>query len=513
MVGIAIDITKLRRSEADYRSIIETAPIGIFRSTGGRFSMANPALVAMLGYGNESELCSLDIARDVYCEPRERDRLTALLVASGYLKEVEIDWKRKDGQTVTVRMNAIVMRNESGKVAGFQGYINDISDRKTLAKQLWQSQKMEAVGRLAGGVAHDFNNVLMIVGSYADLIKQRAVHDDQVNHYADQIRQSAKRAVSITRQLLAFSRQQILEPEVLNLNTVVTELGKVLPRLLGEDIEVVTTLEPALHPLKVDRGQMEQVLMNLAVNSRDAMPKGGRFEIKTENAVLDASHAASHFPMNPGDYIKLTISDTGTGMSAEIQVQAFEPFFTTKERGKGTGLGLATVYGIVKQSSGFIWLSSKVGKGTTFEIYFPPVVEEPTRPAEPRPLAAAAKGSETILLVEDEALLRDAICEFLESVGYNVLVASGGMEAKHICERHPAKIDLILTDLVMPGADGVEVANAVSLYYPGITIMYMTGYTDRAAELLDAGAIMLKKPFSLSELASKLHAALGDAAC
>jgi len=512
MIGIAIDITKLRRSEADYRSIIETAPIGIFRAAGGRFSMANPALVAMLGYDNETELCSLDIARDVYCELRERDRLEALLVEAGYLKEVEVDWKRKDGQAVTVRMNAVVLHNESGTIEGFQGYINDISDRKILARQLWQSQKMEAVGRLAGGVAHDFNNVLMIVGSYADLIKQRGVHDDQVNHYADQIQQSTKRAVSITRQLLAFSRQQILEPEVLNLNTVVIELGKVLPRLLGEDIEVVTTLEPELHRLKVDRGQMEQVLMNLAVNSRDAMPKGGRFEIKTENVALDASHAASHSPMNPGDYIKLTISDTGTGMSTETQLQAFEPFFTTKERGKGTGLGLATVYGIVKQSSGFIWLSSKVGQGTTFEIYFLPVAEEATKPAESRPRAAASNGSETILLVEDEALLRDAICEFLKSVGYNVLVASGGVEARHICERHTGKIDLILTDLVMPGADGVEVANAVSLNYPGIAIVYMTGYTDRAAELLDAGAVMLKKPFSLSELASKLRAALSDAA-
>jgi CheY-like chemotaxis protein len=251
--------------------------------------------------------------------------------------------------------------------------------------------------------------------------------------------------------------------------------------------------------------------MNLAVNSRDAMPRGGRFEIKTANVALDASYVAAHSPMNPGAYIKLTVSDTGTGMSVETQSHAFEPFFTTKERGKGTGLGLATVYGIVKQSSGFIWLSSKVGQGATFEIYFPPIAEQLTKPAESRPPAAASKGSETILLVEDEALLRDAICEFLGSIGYTVLAASGGAEAKHICAHHPGKIDLILTDLVMPGLDGVEVANAVSLCYPGITIMYMTGYTNRAAELLDAGAVLLKKPFGLSELASKLRAALIEA--
>jgi len=504
MIGISIDITKLRRSEADYRSIIEASPIGVFRSDNGHFLMANPTLVNILGYDSESELLALDIGSDVYSDSHERDRLVALLIESGYLKDVEADWKQKDGHIITVRINAAVVRQENGET-GFQGFVSDITESKTLAKQLWLSQKMEAIGRLAGGVAHDFNNVLMIVSTYADLIMQREGVEDKVHYYANKIRESSARAVSITRQLLAFSRQQMLEPQVLNLNTVVVELGKVLPRLLGEDIEVVTILEAALSRLKVDRGQLEQVLMNLAVNSRDAMPSGGRFEIKTQNVELDRAYAAEHPPMIPGNYIKLTISDTGIGMDAETQARLFEPFFTTKERGKGTGLGLATVYGIVKQSGGFIWSTSDVGCGTTFEIYFPPVAEQLTKHAEPSATATTSKGSETILLVEDEALLRESICEFLQLDGYTVLAASGGAEAERICEQHVGKIDVILTDLVMPGIDGVGVANAVALRYPGITIMYMTGYTDRASELLDAGAVLLRKPFSLSELANKLH--------
>lgn len=371
---------------------------------------------------------------------------------------------------------------------------------------------MEAVGRLAGGVAHDFNNVLMIVGSYADLIKQREVRDDQVNRFADQIQQSARRAVSITRQLLAFSRQQILEPEILDLNQILAELNKVLPRLLGEDVTVVTTLEPALNRMKVDRGQIEQVIMNLAVNARDAMPKGGRFEIKTQNVELDIASASEHFPMHPGHYIKLSIADSGTGMSIETKSRLFEPFFTTKERGKGTGLGLATVYGIVKQSSGFIWVSSEVGLGTIFEMYFPRIYEHFTKPSQPQVLAVAPKVSETILLVEDERSLRDAICLFLQSNGYRVLAAAGGAEAIGIIEQHPGTVDVILTDLVMSEMDGVEVANAVARHYPHINIMYMSGYTDRAEELLGAGVALLKKPFGLSELASRLRSVLDKSA-
>jgi CheY-like chemotaxis protein len=366
---------------------------------------------------------------------------------------------------------------------------------------------MEAVGRLAGGVAHDFNNVLMVVGSYAELIQQHKV-DEIVSGYADKISKTATRAVSITRQLLAFSRQQMLEPEVLDLNGLVTELTKVLPRLLGEDITVVETLDPGLHRTKVDRGQMEQILVNLAVKSRDAMPKGGRFELKTQNVELADISSAALFPMNPGSYIKLSVADTGTGMSAETRSRIFEPFFTTKERGKGTGLGLATVYGIVKQSGGFIWVTSDLGCGTTFEIYFPRVQEPITRPSTQSVPAATSKVSETILLVEDDVPLREAIREYLQSKGYTVLAAACGTEAMRICEQHTGPIDAILTDLVMPGMDGVEVVNAVARHCPGIHIMYMSGYTDRAAGLLSSRAVLLRKPFGLSELAIKLRSVL-----
>jgi PAS domain S-box-containing protein len=509
MIGISIDITKLRRSEDEYRSIVETAPYGIFRSSlHGHFLVVNPALVKMLGYESEAELLSLDIAHDVFRNPVERFRLASQLMATRYLKDAESDWKCKDGRAVTVLINASPVFKENGTIEAFQGFVEDVTERKSLAQQLWRSQKMEAIGRLAGGVAHDFNNVLMVVGSYAELIELRKVNDDKVNHYTEQIHQAAKRAVSITRQLLAFSRQQILEPEILDVNDVVIELEKVLPRLLGEDIKIVTTLEPASYRIKVDRGQMEQIIVNMAVNSRDAMPKGGRFEIKTQNIELDAPDAAAHFPMNPGPYLKLSVVDTGIGMDDETRSHIFEPFFTTKERGRGTGLGLSTVYGIVKQSSGFIWATSEVGHGTSFDIYFPWVRQPLTKPSSRPVPAATSEVSETILLVEDEASLRDAISAFLRSIGYTVLAAGDGSEAMRICEQHTSTINLMLTDLVMPGENGIEVANAVATRYPGIHVMYMSGYTDRAVELLGTQAALLRKPFSLSELASKLREVL-----
>jgi two-component system cell cycle sensor histidine kinase/response regulator CckA len=509
MIGISIDITKLRRSESDYRSMVETAPYGIFRSAlDGHFLVVNPALTRMLGYESESELLSLNIAHDVYRNAVERFQLVSQLIEKGYLKDVEAEWRRKDGRSITVRISAQPVFKNRGEIEAFQGFVEDVTERKSLAKQLWQSQKKEAIGRLAGGVAHDFNNVLMVVGSYAELIQQRKVNDEKVNSYAEQIHEAATRAISITRQLLAFSRQQILEPEVLDLNEVVTELTKVLPRLLGEDITVVATLEPVLHRVKVDRGQIEQILMNLAVNSRDAMPKGGSFEIKTQNIELDATDAAELSPMQAGSYIKLSVVDTGIGMNAETQLRLFEPFFTTKERGRGTGLGLATVYGIVKQSSGFIWVTSEVGCGTAFDIYLPRVLQPLTKPSKPQLPMTISNNSETILLVEDEVPLRNAICTFLQSSGYVVLVAGDGAEVMRICEQHTGAIDVILTDLVMPGVDGIEVANAVASRYPGIHIMYMSGYTEHAVELLGARVVLLRKPFGLSELASKLRAAL-----
>jgi CheY-like chemotaxis protein len=309
--------------------------------------------------------------------------------------------------------------------------------------------------------------------------------------------------------LLAFSRQQVLEPEVLDLNAIVSDLGKILPKLLGEDITVVTTPEPMLWRVKVDHGQIDQVIMNLAVNARDAMLKGGRFEIKTENVKVDNSFAAEHPPMTPGVYVRLSVTDTGIGMDAETQLHIFEPFYTTKERGKGTGLGLAMVYGVVKQTGGFVWVTSEVGRGTTFDIYFPQVEAPLRKPSKPYVASATSEGSETILLVEDDVALRAAAGEFLELRGYTVLAACDGAEAIRVCERHAGDIDAILTDLVMPGMDGIELAKVVSVRYPDICVLYMSGYTDRSMEGRRAGTILLQKPFALSDLACKLRTVLG----
>lgn len=520
VIGIAIDITNLktaeenlRRSEANYRLIVEDAPYGIYRSDfTGNFLMANPALVKILGYDSEDEILSLDIANDVYLNPAKRASLMTQTLEAGSTISGEIQWKRKDGRIVTIRNSVVPLYDESGKAEAFQGFVEDVTERKVLEREFWQAQKFEAVDRLAGGVAHDFNNVLMIIGSYADLILQKELKDENVMKYARHIQEASARAASITQQLLAFSRKQVLEPEVLNLNMVVNDLGKMLPKLLGENITVTTELDSSLQSVKVDHGQMEQVVMNLAVNARDAMPKGGRFTIATTNIEVDAAFADQRPPMTPGSYVRLSVTDTGSGMDAKTKARVFEPFFTTKERGKGTGLGLATVYGIVKQSGGFIWLTSEVGQGTTFEVIFPQC-SLPMAIAKACLATTVSGGSETILLVDDEAALCAAGREFLVSRGYTVLVAANGPEAIHICQQHPDEIDAIVTDLVLPGMDGAELAAIVASWRPHIAVLYMSGYADRSLETLGAGAVLLHKPFRLSDLESSLRTALESREC
>jgi PAS domain S-box-containing protein len=520
VIGIAIDITNLkqaeenlRRSETNYRLIVEDAPYGIYRSNfTGKFLMANPALVKILGYDSEDEVLSLDIANDVYLNPAKRASLMTQTLEAGSAISGELQWKRKDARIVTVRNNVIPLYDESGKAEAFQGFVEDVTERKVLEREFWQAQKFEAVDRLAGGVAHDFNNVLMIIGSYADLILQKKLDDENVVKYARHIQEASARAASITQQLLAFSRRQVLEPEVLNLNTIVTDLGKMLPKLLGEDIAVTTELDSSLQSVKVDHGQMEQVVMNLAVNARDAMPRGGHFTIGTTNIEVDAAFADQRPPMTPGSYVRLSVTDTGSGMDAKTKARVFEPFFTTKERGKGTGLGLATVYGIVKQSGGFIWLTSEVGQGTTFEVLFPQC-SLPMAAAKACLATMASGGSETILLVDDEAALCAAGREFLVSRGYTVLVAANGPEAIRICQQHSDDIDAILTDLVLPGMDGAELATIVTSWRPRIAVLYMSGYADRSLETLGAGAVLLHKPFKLSDLESALRSALESRKC
>ena len=518
MIGIAIDITnlktaeeKLRRSEARYRAIVKDAPYGIYRTDFAKhLTMGNPTIINMLGYETEKEILSLNITRDVYVDPKERTKLWARIRETGAATTAEVKWKRKDGRVITVRNTVMPFVNERGELEGFQAFVEDVTERRMLEKQFWQAQKFEAIDRLAGGIAHDFNNVLMVVGSYAELILENDPENKQIASYANHIRGAADRAAAITRQLLAFSRRQILELEVLTLNTVLTDLGKMLPKLLGEDVTVTISLDPALRRVKVDRGQMEQVVMNLASNARDAMAKGGRFIVTTQNVEADEEYVSQRSPMLPGPYVVLSVTDTGYGMDAETKARIFEPFFTTKERGSGTGLGLASVYGIVKQSGGFIWVVSAPGQGTTFEIYLPSVAAPLTKDVNPNWVGKTSEGSETILLVEDEAELRRVACGFLESKGYKVLVAGDSPEALGICKQHTGRINALVTDLVLPGMDGVEMARAAKTLHPEMRTLYMTGYMDRNVGKLRAGDVLLQKPFKLSYLGNKLREVLAS---
>ena len=379
-------------------------------------------------------------------------------------------------------------------------------------EQLRQSQKLEAIGRLAGGIAHDFNNQLAIILGYSDMLLDLLDANDPSRNRLGMIKEAATRAASLTRQLLAFSRKQVLEPCVLDLNSAVTELTKMLRPLIGEDIELALALDPALGSVKVDPTQIDQIIMNLAVNARDAMPEGGRLTIGTANVELDEGYSSEHVSVQPGPYAMLSITDTGIGMERETQTHIFEPFFTTKESGKGTGLGLATVYGIVKQSEGYIWVYSELGRGTTFKIYFPRVDEAALATALPKVSSADLTGWETVLVAEDEAILRELAGEFLVSAGYTVLDAPDGAQALEACERHPGPIHLLMTDAVMPRMSGAELARRIQTLRPDTKVLYVSGYADDAVfrnGLLEPGAAFLQKPFSKETLLLKLREILG----
>ncbi len=493
---------QLRRSEARYRSIIEAAPYGVYRvDQHGRITMANPACAAMLGYQTPDELLGLNTGTDVYLYPTEQEGARNSASETPSLGH-ETKWRHKDGRPITVRLGGRRLPEDDELPGGFEVFVEDITENKSLQKQFEHAQKMEAVGRLAGGVAHDFNNLLMVISGYAQLLGESSTDAMKVSQYSTQIREASSKAATITRQLLAFSRKQVVEPTVLDLNYIVKDLGKMLPRLLGEDVELVMTLDPRLGTVRADRGQIEQVIMNLAVNARDAMPQGGRLTIETTNLELDtAYHQRREVAVPPGRYVLLAVSDTGIGMNAETQVHIFEPFYTTKEAGKGTGLGLATVYGIVKQSHGFIWVYSEPDKGSIFKIYLPRVDAAADSDESLQLVHAPSAGTETILLVEDEAALRNVCRVYLESKGYTVLKASNAKEAMRICQSHDRPIHVLITDIVMPGLGGLELAKSALELRPALSVVLVSGYTDRP---LDREAIgfgkFLQKPFSFDAL-------------
>jgi signal transduction histidine kinase/CheY-like chemotaxis protein len=381
-------------------------------------------------------------------------------------------------------------------------------EHKQLEERLHQAHKMEAVGRLAGGVAHDFNNLLTVICGHGDLLLDRAASEDPHRHSLEQIRKAAGRAVSMTRQLLAFSRRQVLQPRVLDLNAVVADMGKMLPRLIGEDIEYAFHPESSLAPIKADSGQIEQVIMNLVVNSRDAMPDGGTISVRTQNVLMDDAEARKRPPMTPGPYVLLSVADTGHGMSEETRAHIFEPFFTTKEVGKGTGLGLATVYGVVKQSGGFIWVDSLPGEGATFEIYLPQASEAVAKPEADVKSPAIPGGSETILVVEDEPDVRELACEFLTVSGYSVLEARNGLDALEVLSRHSGTIHLVLSDMVMPKMGGTELIARLRTLRPNTKVLLMSGYSEYSGGPqgpVPSQTLILQKPFSLRALVEKVR--------
>jgi two-component system cell cycle sensor histidine kinase/response regulator CckA len=500
--GIARDITERKRaeerllqSEERYRLLFERnpQPMWVFDLESLSFLEVNDAAIHHYGYSRE-EFLAMTI-EDLQYEH------------AGISKH-----KKKDGTIIDVEIVAHELTfygRQAQIVLAF-----DVTERKTLEEELRQSQKMEAVGRLAGGVAHDFNNLLTVINGYSELSLRRLQPDDALTFNLEEIKRAGSRAASLTRQLLAFSRKQVLQPKVLDLNEVISELEKMLQRLIGEDIDLRTALTPELRRVNADPGQIEQVIMNLVVNARDAMPNGGKLTIQTENVYLTEDYDRHRLAVKPGLYAMIAVSDNGSGMNDETKANIFEPFFTTKELGKGTGLGLSTVYGIVKQSMGTIWVYSEVGLGTTFKVYLPCVEGEFDDRQASQTRQVIALGSETILLVEDDEMVRGLTRTVLEQSGYKVIQAANGAEALLICEQYADPIHLLLTDVVMPGMSGRAVADRLKTLRPQMLVLYMSGYTDDAIVhhgVLNEGVNFIEKPFATAALARKVREVLDGA--
>ncbi len=498
----------IRESESNFRALAENASAAIYIFDEKRLLYANPGAVNITEYSVD-ELLDMSMISLVHPDDRERMaiRLIQRMADEPVSDRVEFRVLTKSGKVRWVDSggSALTFRGRPARI----GVAVDITDRKVMEDQLRQAVKMEAVGRLAGGIAHDFNNLLTIISGYSQLQLDSTASEEPLHQHAEQIKGAADRAAALTSQLLAFSRQQVMQPQVVDLNVKISGFAKMMPRLIGDDMHLETHLAPDLDMVKVDPGQIDQVLLNMVVNARDAMPKGGTIRIETANVEFDRGYAETHSYVEPGHYVMLSVNDTGVGIDPATRAHIFEPFFTTKSSGKGTGLGLSTVYGIVKQSGGSIEVYSELSHGTTFMIYFPRVsgqVPSPVKPAVPR-----EKASETILLVEDDNQLRELARTILLSRGYKILVVDRPENAVSICTAHPEKIDLLLTDVVMPGISGKEVADAVQQLRPEIKVLFMSGYTtDRVVQqgVLAEGRAFLQKPFSPFTLISKIRQVL-----
>ena len=526
--GIARDITErkqaeeaLRAEKQRFEALLENAPFGlVVIDPQGIFQYVNSKFIELFGYDLNEIPNGREWFRKVYPDPDYRHHVIETCIQDFSISSPGQNVPRifaatcKDGTKKIVRF--ITVQLEAG---GYLMSCEDITlaqraeeEKAALAEQLRESQKIEAIGRLAGGIAHDFNNLLTVIGGYSQLCLTDLKENEKLRGNLEEIQKATQRASDLTNHLLAFSRRQIMEMKILDLNTLLKDLDKMLHRVIGEDIQLTYLLCDELGKIKADRGQMEQCILNLAVNARDAMPFGGKLTIKTSNAELDETYAHTHIDTEPGRYVMMSVSDTGMGMTPEVRERAFEPFFTTKEKGKGTGLGLSTCYGIVKQSGGNIWIYSEPGRGTTIKIYLPRVDGSLEEPKEPGEAPEIFKGTETILVVEDEMEVRKLVAQILKGQGYTVIEASGGEEALKVArESTGRKIDLLLTDVVMPEMSGRELAETLPFRHPGLKILYMSGYTDNAIAhhgVLEEGINYIQKPFTLEALARKVREVL-----
>jgi two-component system, cell cycle sensor histidine kinase and response regulator CckA len=496
-----------------YQELVENAHDVIYtHDLEGHFTSLNRAGEQITGY-TRAEAAQMSVLQIV--SPAYQDQICGM-IARQFADEAKtpcsLEILAKDGRKVMLEVSPRLVLKD-GQAVGVQGIARDVTQRRHLEEQLAHAQRMEAIGHLAGGVAHDFNNLLTVVTGYSELVLRRLDAESPVRQEIEQIKKAGERATTLTRQLLAFSRKQMLQPRVLDLNAVLSDVEHLLRRLIGENIQLTMVLGPDLKRVKADPGQMEQIIMNLAVNARDAMPQGGMLTVGTANVVLDDDYANQHVDVKPGQYVMLAVSDTGIGMDDHTRSHIFEPFFTTKVKGKGTGMGLSTVYGIVKQSGGYVWVYSEPNQGSTFKIYLPRI-DDPIETQDAANLAEElSAGVETVLLVEDEEAVRSLVCKVLRASGYTVLESLNPADALRIAREHPDPIHLLLTDVVMPQMSGREVANQVIVLRPSTKVLFISGYTDDAIVhhgVLDPKTAFLHKPFSPDALARKVREVLDN---
>jgi PAS domain S-box-containing protein len=516
---VALDVTErcrmeeaLRDSQAWLQTMVDNAPFGIAQSwlDDDHFRTVNPALLHMLGGYTREEALQLSFHQQIYADARERDRLVEIAQRTGRINGWEVNFKKRDGTTVPVRITGSITDSKRGSRKLFSSYIEDLTQQSALEQQIRQVQKLEAVGRLAGGMAHDFNNILVVIKLSTEMLLAQVTPDHAFTKSLLQISNATDRAAALTKQMLAFGRQQMMQPRIISLNSVVIDTTHLLQRVIGEDVELSTHLAESLENCKLDPDQVTQVIMNLAVNARDAMPQGGMLHIETKNTTLDETYAKEHPPVQPGRYVMLAVSDTGSGIDRALIPRIFDPFFTTKEVGKGTGLGLSIVYGIVKQSGGYIWVYSEPGQGTTFKLYFP-ATAAPLDTTASRLESVSRPAGQTVLVVEDDPGIRDNVRDCLLQLGYHALVAESARAAMTVCDDLDGKIDLVLTDLVMAGRSGHELAHELAERYPNVRVLFMSGYTEDSAtrrDILLKGSSFLQKPFSVVDLANAVHDAL-----